>query len=232
MKTAAVLWTGGKDSVLAWREARARYDVACCVTFVPDPPEPFVAHPLELVRAQAAAAGLPHRSVPVSAPYEQGYEDAIDGLARDGIEVLVTGDIDRVHGQDNWIVQRARGRVEVDRPLWQADRRVVLERMLAEGWDVRITLAYHEHFAPPGVAGRALDAELVAGFVARQEQGGLDACGENGEYHTCVLWAPGFAQRLELVGARVEQAEAYAHLVFDGVRAADRPLTDSSGDRA
>lgn len=217
MKRAAVLWTGGKDSVLAWLALRGSLDVRLLATFVPEPATPFLAHPLPLIRAQAASAGLPHRALPIREPWKESYEEAIDSLADEGIEVLVTGDMDRVDGHDSWIVERARGRVEVARPLWQAERRGVLQSLLDQGLHVRCTLARRDAFQR-SIVGRRFDRELVGELGEREGVDGFDACGENGEYHTCVLDAPGFDRPLRLEGERVEQTGEFEHLVFDTVR--------------
>ena len=216
MTNAAVLWTGGKDSTLALLRARERFGIACLATFVPDPPRPFLAHPLECMRAQAAALGIEHRALSVREPLDAGYEAAIDALAADGIEALITGDMDRVAGHDNWIVERARGRVAVERPLWHADRPAVLRELLDRGVQAVCTLARRDAFDAT-IVGRPLDAVLARELIARHGVDGFDACGENGEYHTCVLDAPGFRSPLRLRAARVEAAGAFDRLAFDGV---------------
>ena len=168
------------------------------------------------MRAQARALGLEHRTLPVREPLDAAYEAAIETLAAEGIDVLVTGDMDRVAGHDNWIEERARGRVDVERPLWQADRASVLRELLASGLRAVCTLSRDDAFAEP-LAGRELDAALVEELVSRPGHAGFDACGENGEYHTCVIDGPGFSRGLRLRGARVERAPGYHHLVFDSV---------------
>jgi len=214
--TAAVLWTGGKDSALALHRARQQFHIACLVTFVPDPPRPFLAHPVECMRAQAAALGLEHRTVPVAEPLAPAYERAIAALAAEGIGTLITGDMDRIEGHDNWIVERAAGLVDVARPLWHADRADTLRELLDVGLRAVCTLARDEAFEQ-SIVGRTLDAPLVEALIRRHGTGGFDACGENGEYHTCVLDGPGFSHALRLDGARVETGDGFTHLVFDAI---------------
>lgn len=216
MERAAVLWTGGKDSCLALLAVRERYEVTRLVTFTADPPRPFLAHPLPLLAAQADALGLEHEVVPLREPLAEAYEAAFDRLASDGTDVVVTGDMDRVGGHDNWVVERARGRIGVEQPLWQADRIAVLGELQRLRLDVVCTLEKREVFDAP-IVGRRFDTELVAELCRRHGSEGFDACGENGEYHTCVLMAPGFRHPLRLEGARILDAGPYRHLAFDGV---------------
>ena len=221
MSRAAILWTGGKDSTLAWLRMRDELDVVELVTFVPEPARPFLAHPLECARAQARSIGLAHRELTVREPYEAGYEAAIQTLADEGIEVLVTGDMDRVHGHDSWIVERARGRAEVVRPLWKADRIEILRELARHEVQAICTLARNDTPARE-LVGQMLDAERIEGLVAAHGEDGFDACGENGEFHTCVLWAPGFQDRLELETAGTEDLGWATRLVVEGVTTTPR----------
>ena len=60
-------------------------------------------------------------------------------------------------------------------------------------------------------AGRRYDAELLADFPDT-----VDPCGENGEFHTCVVAGPMFSRRLAVTtGERVERdGYAYCDLVM------------------
>jgi len=64
---------------------------------------------------------------------------------------------------------------------------------------------------PADFAGRKFDAQLLADLPA-----GIDPCGENGEFHTCVVAGPMFAKRLAVTtGERVERdGYAYCDLVI------------------
>ena len=63
---------------------------------------------------------------------------------------------------------------------------------------------------PPSFAGRKFDAALLADFPD-----GIDPCGENGEFHSCVVAGPMFSRRVEVsVGETVERdGFAYADLL-------------------
>lgn len=213
---AAVLWTGGKDSAVALAEAAARFDELCLVTFVPADGSEFKAHPLPLIEAQAAALPWPHRRAVVREPYAEGYRAAIAELAAQGVGTLVTGDIAEVDGHSNWIAERADGLCEVWHPLWGAARIPHLERLLREGYEVLISLAKRSH-RDGALAGRRLDAALLAELRADADAGLLDPCGENGEYHTWVLDGPHFTRRLLPRLGAPEVAEGWRRVVLEGV---------------
>jgi diphthamide synthase (EF-2-diphthine--ammonia ligase) len=102
-KRAMVLWTGGKDSSLAFYKAKAAgYDIVGLVTFVPLDGE-FLAHPLSFMKYQAEALGVPHYAVEIREPFKASYEQAISSLKEKyDIDTLVTGDIAEVDGLPNW----------------------------------------------------------------------------------------------------------------------------------
>jgi len=191
---AAVLWTGGKDCALALQEVRKKVDVVCLTTFVPEKAI-FKAHPLSLMNKQAAALGIRHSKYRVAPPYRKGYANALKRLrSRYSIDVLVTGDIDQVAGQPNWIRSCAEPLgFKVLTPLWGRDRKALLERFWRAGFEAVIS------FVNPPLGrefiGRKLDRECV------RELGripGVDLCGENGEYHTMIVSGPGFKSGIKI----------------------------------
>ena len=60
---------------------------------------------------------------------------------------------------------------------------------------------------------------------------GVDPCGENGEFHTCVVAGPMFARGLPVTtGERVERdGYAYCDLVMAGKRRLNCPVAATSG---
>jgi diphthamide synthase (EF-2-diphthine--ammonia ligase) len=67
---------------------------------------------------------------------------------------------------------------------------------------------------PADFAGRKFDSSLLANL-----REGVDPCGENGEFHTCVVAGPMFSRRIPVAtGARVERdGYAYCDLVMANV---------------
>ncbi len=194
----AVLWTGGKDSALALHLS-VSFEVTELVTFVP-PDAHFQAHDLRLMACQARAVGLPHRQIVVEAPYEAGYERALESLRASGIERVVSGDIAEVGGQPNFIAARAeRVGMKLDLPLWGVDRRAHLRQIVELGFDVMLTFV-NEPWLDASWVGRHLDARALTELSLLSQQNGLDLAGENGEYHSMVLAGPGWKETLQVIG--------------------------------
>jgi uncharacterized protein (TIGR00290 family) len=213
---AAVLWTGGKDSALALYEARrAGYRVGGLVTFAP-PERDFLAHPLAIMKLQAAALGLPHIVWPVREPFREGYEAGLCSLKETmGIDTVITGDIAEVDGQPNWIRERSRPvGMDVITPLWGRDRMELLQRLLALRFTV-IFSCIKTRWLTADWVGRELDRAAIADLRAIRDRNGLDLCGEEGEYHTLVTDAPVFRRRLHIAASRVRERDDLAYLEIE-----------------
>jgi diphthine-ammonia ligase len=198
-KRAAVLWTGGKDCALACYEAgQAGCNVACLVTFAPEKPD-FLAHPMEVMKFQAQALGLPHKVIQISKPYDTSYTAAIAALhEKQGIEVLITGDIAEVDHQPNWIRERSKGTgVEVVTPLWDYDRADLIRRLISDNFKV-IFSCVKLPWLNAGWLGREITWETLEELSKLSASNGLDICGENGEFHTLALDAPFFKKRIKI----------------------------------
>ncbi|WP_348685687.1 hypothetical protein [Aeromonas bestiarum] len=213
MSRVILLWSGGKDAMLALCHARdAGHQVVALATFAPLEPR-FLAHPLPLVRRQATALGLPHLLVTIEAPFEQSYETALSRLQQEwNLDGVVTGDIDSVGGAPNWIRERSQPLgLAVHTPLWQQSRQTLLADMLARGIVAHLSCVDTRVLAPEW-AGRSLNATTLAELQQLAERQGFDACGEQGEYHTMVTDGPGFAAPLRLDGWQVARQDHLAYL--------------------
>jgi diphthine-ammonia ligase len=192
-------WSGGKDSALALHEAAgAGAEPRLLVAMMTAAGERSRSHGLsrELLSAQAAALGLPIR---FGAAAWDGYEAEIvrvlgAAVAEFGATVGVFGDID-VERHRRWeeSVCAAAG-AQACLPLWQRDRRAVMDDLLEAGLEA-VIVAVRDGVLPPELLGRTIDDRLVAEI----EAAGSDPAGENGEYHSVVVDGPLFDERLALV---------------------------------
>jgi len=198
-KNASVLWTGGKDSSLAFYEARLLgYKIVSLVTFVPDKPA-FRAHPLAFMKYQADALGLPHYIWQVSEPFKKAYEKAIYSLRKkEGIDTLITGDIARIDGYPNWIKEcSAYADIDVLAPLWGCDRLELLTRFLAYKFKGIFSCVKKPWFTDEWL-GMELNKDSLDRLCAIHAKTGLDISGEEGEYHTLVTDGPLFKKSIHI----------------------------------
>ncbi|MBS1879643.1 MAG: diphthine--ammonia ligase [Actinobacteria bacterium] len=191
-------WSGGKDSAWALHQAaRAGASPRLLLSMMVEGGERSRSHGVsrEVLAAQAAALGIPIR---FGAASWTGYEEEFHRLlvteaVAAGTTVGIFGDID-LQEHRAW-VERVCGEAGVRAclPLWQRDRRAVVDELLGAGLEA-VIVAVRDGVLPTNLLGRTLDPELVAEI----ERHGADAAGESGEYHSLVVNGPLFQRRLEV----------------------------------
>lgn len=208
-----VLWSGGKDCNLALKLAKeAGYEVIALVTFHSETTE-FRAHPKVWMELQSKALGIPHMLVEIREPFAGNYEIQLKKLKDQlGISIVVSGDISEVHGNANWITERAAAvGLKAFLPLWYKDREEVMDLLLKFHFEVILTLVKSPWLGEEFV-GRKMDSELIETFQSLGKENGLDLCGEQGEYHTMVTNGPGYRSPVSLNSFQITQYEELFHL--------------------
>lgn len=205
-------WSGGKDSCLALHRAMSTGCPLKLFTMFEETGLRSRSHalPMELLRAQAAALGLPHETRQASwGEYESVFIAALDDFKREGAEAAVFGDIDiEEHGLWEEKVCTAAG-LKARLPLWQEDRRALMEEFIGLGFKAVIVVVNEKMLDP-----RFLGRELSAGLLKELEREGVDLCGENGEYHTAVLDGPVFQRPVAARPAERLSREGYSFLTM------------------
>lgn len=190
---AAVSWSAGKDSCLAWRRAcEAGAPVATFLTMC-DEDGHSKSHQIApaLVQAQADAAGVAWRPVRVApGGYAAAFDTALRALRDDGHTHLVFGDID-LQAHRDWLEPAcARAGLEAWFPLWGTPRPALARAVIDAGIRARL-VCVDTRWLDDGFAGADYDDALLARLPP-----GVCPCGEGGEFHTFVHDAPGFAAPL------------------------------------
>lgn len=96
-------------------------------------------------------------------------------------------------------------------PLWERPTLPLAHAMIESGLEAYLATVDLKKL-PAEFAGRKFDRQLLADLPD-----GVDPCGENGEFHTCVVAGPMFSRRLAVAtGERVERdGYAYCDLVTE-----------------
>ena len=214
-----ISWSSGKDSAFALHEVRrsGAYDVVGALTTVTETFGRVSIHGVrqEILHAQLAAAGLPPRIVPIPYPcpnevYETRMGDAVAEAVQDGVTHMIFGDL-FLEDVRAYREQKLAGTgITPVFPLWGRPTRVLAEQMIDAGLRACIATVDLKKL-PAEFAGRSFDRALLADLPE-----GVDPCGENGEFHTCVLDGPIFSRPLAVTtGVRVERdGYAYCDLVM------------------
>ncbi len=207
-------WSGGKDSALAfWRARHSGAMPVGLLNMLAENGERSRSHglPVAVLRAQAAALGLPMVFGQADwANYESAWVEQTRALAQDLNALhVVFGDID-LQAHRDWEEQVCvQAGVQAWLPLWQASRMDLLHEMLQLGMRALIVSARADCV---DLLGETLSHAVIRSLTER----GADACGENGEYHTCVLDMPGFTEPLNVrLGEKEISPEGYGFLRVD-----------------
>jgi len=196
---ALVSWSSGKDSAWALETVRGEnnIDIVGLLTTVTDGYGRVSMHGVreEILDRQAAALALPCRKVRippgcVNADYERALEAALAEARGEGITHLVFGDL-FLEDVRRYREERLAGSgIAPLFPLWGRGTRDLALEMIDAGLEA-VLVCVDPKAVPAALAGRRFDRRLLAELPA-----GADPCGENGEFHTCVLGGPMLRERL------------------------------------
>lgn len=182
MKKAVSSWSGGKDSCLALSRAFATgYEVTQLLTMFDESGIRSRSHAVsrEVMQAQADALGLKFVAPAASwQKYETVFTDTLRNLKSEDIEAAVFGDIDlREHREWEEKVCAA-AQIKAVLPLWNEKRLDLVEEFLDENFQA-VVICVNEKFLPKEFCGRVFDWQFIKDLPDE-----VDACGENGEFHT------------------------------------------------
>lgn len=211
MKT-LLSWSTGKDS--AWSLHVLRQDpsveVAGLFTTVNEAFDRVAMHAVrrQLLKAQAAAAGLPLHVIDIPWPcsneaYEQRLGAFVAAQKAAGVEAMAFGDLFLEDIRAYRVDKLAGSGIEPVFPIWGRDTAQLAREMIAGGLKARLTCVDPAKL-PAAFAGRQFDAELLADLPE-----GIDPCGENGEFHTCVYAGPIFSRAIDVDLGEVQTRDGF-----------------------
>lgn len=213
-------WSGGKDAAWALHVLRQRDDVEVVGLLTTVTTEYRRASMqgirVEVLRAQAAAAGLPLLEAGIPAHCDNGAYDAAmaralaEAAARwPGLRTAAFGDLFLADIRAYRAQRLAAAGWELLTPLFDADTAALARQMRAGGLRAHLCCVDTRQL-DARMAGRAFDESLL-----RELPAGIDPCGENGEFHTCVSAGPMFAAPLRLrQGETILRDDRFAYTDF------------------
>ena len=212
---ALLAWSSGKDSAWALHVLREQggadaVEVVGLLTTLNEAYARVAMHAVrvELLRAQAAAVGLPVTEVPLpwpcsNAQYEAAMGGALEEARRAGITVVAFGDL-FLEDVRRYREDRMAGTgLRPSFPLWGQPTDALARRMIAGGLRARLTCVDPRQLAP-SFAGRELDEALLAALPAS-----VDPCGERGEFHTFAYDGPMFARPVAIRAGEIVERDGF-----------------------
>lgn len=192
-KSFVMSWSGGKDSALAYYRAVLEGNVPLALfTMFEEDGTKSRSHglPLAVMEAQAERMGLPLVTGKASwSGYEKEFIEQLKIFKAQGIDMGVYGDIDLQDHLD-WVQKvSAEAGMQVNHPLWQEPRKKLLEELIDEGFQAVITVVDTDRLDE-----RFLGRQFTHELIGELEAAGVDACGEEGEFHTIIVDGPIFVE--------------------------------------
>lgn len=217
MKRVALSWSSGKDSAWALHVLRQMpgVEVVALITTFNQSADRVAMHAVrrELVKVQADRVNLPLWAVDLPWPCpNEVYEELMGNLCRraraDGVDSIAFGDLFLEE------IRQYRERhlkpvgLEALFPLWQLSTPELARRMIAGGLQAKVT-CIDRNKLDASYLGREFDANFL-----RDLPPGIDACGENGEFHTFVYDAPVFSRPIDVESGSVVERAGFAFADF------------------
>lgn len=202
---AIVSWSGGKDSALALYDAQRDFEIVALLTTVTEVYDRISVHGVRtsLLECQAQALNCDLEKVNISPTcsneeYETKMRAALDGYRKAGVFFVICGDIFledvRRYREEKLFTAGLKGVF----PLWKRDTTELAHRFMTLGFKA-ILCCVDTSVLDQEFAGQPFDQETLARLPPT-----VDACGENGEFHSFVFDGPNMAKQVEYrVGERV-----------------------------
>ena len=208
-------YSGGKDSTLALATLRAdpTVRVVGLLTTVSPAYDRVSIHGIRrsILAAQARSLELPVFEATLDAQssndaYENAWSVAFERVrqALGDVRHIAYGDLYLSDVRDYREQLSLRMGATPIFPLWGEDTSALAERFVREGYEAYLTCVDTSQL-DAAFAGRRFDRSLLDALPR-----GVDPCGENGEFHTCVVDGPLFRERVMVdVGSRVLRDERF-----------------------
>ncbi len=199
MENVLVSWSGGKDSALALYEIlkNKSYQVSALLTTLTKDYDRISMHGVRrvLLERQVASLGFPLEKVFISKnasneEYEANMGRVLAKYRQGGITSVVFGDIFladlRKYREDKLASMDLQGIF----PIWKRDTRELVHSLTALGFKA-ITTCVDTTMLGAQFVGRLIDEQFLSDLPST-----VDACGENGEYHSFVVDGPIFKEKI------------------------------------
>ena len=206
-------WSSGKDSAWALHMLNLQYPgaVHALLTTVNETVNRVAMHAVrrDVLEAQATAAALPLVVVPIPHPcpnevYEARMRIAVADAVAAGFTHAAFGDL-FLEDVRRYRVERLAGTgLEPLFPAWGIPTDRLAREMLSNGLRARVACV-DTRTLDAAFVGREFDRSLLEELPS-----GVDPCGENGEFHTCVYAGPMFKKPLVLEPGEVVTREPFA----------------------
>ena len=191
-------WSGGKDSALALYHCLKNpgIEIKYLVTAINDAADRISMHGVrtELLVKQAESIGIPLYQIrlpemPDMETYDSTMRHHLEYFRSEGITHSIFGDIfleDLKKYRDERLAEMGMTGIY---PLWKRNSQALMDEFFELGFGTVIACVQERL---ERIAGKEITPELLLSLP-----GGVDVCGENGEFHTFAFKGPIFKREIE-----------------------------------
>jgi len=217
MERVLVSWSSGKDCAWSLYLLRRQpgIEVVGLLTTINAEFDRVAMHGTRrsVLETQAAAAGLPLWAIPLPWPcsneiYEQRMAEACRRALDQRVDAIAFGDLFLQEIRQYREKQLMPTGLEPLFPLWEIPTAELAQEMIAAGLRAKIVCVDSRQL-DPAFAGRDFNADLLRNLPA-----GIDPCGENGEFHTCVYDGPMFSMPIPLEYGETVNRDGFIYTDF------------------
>jgi uncharacterized protein (TIGR00290 family) len=199
-------WSGGKDSSLALYHIlnNKNFSVEKLLTTVNNKYKRISMHGVreELLQQQAAALQIPLQKIilddqPSMNDYEMQMTEVLKQLKDEKFTHSIFGDIFLEDLKTYRESQLAKLKLSAVFPLWKKDTTKLIREFIDLGFKT-IIVCVNEKYLDKSFCGRIIDEKFLEDLPPN-----VDACGENGEFHTFVFDGPIFKSPIEFTKGEI-----------------------------
>ncbi len=195
MKQSVIFWSGGKDSALALYRAQQdpEIEIKALICTLNKEYCRISMHGIreEILDIQVAEIGIPLIKMwvpnePTNASYEGVLREVYQQLKRDGIDTVIFGDIflEDLRAYREQILKEAG--LNGYFPLWQKSTGSLIKEFIHLGFKT-VTCCISTTCLDENWLGKEINTQFIQDLPLH-----VDACGENGEFHTFCFAGPIF----------------------------------------
>jgi uncharacterized protein (TIGR00290 family) len=159
-----------------------------------------------LLEVQASSLNIPLITIevpeePTMAEYEAAMMDKVKWLKEQGVTHSIFGDIFLEDLKTYREEELATAGIQCEFPIWRRDTKKLVSEFIEEGFKA-IVVCVNEKFLDKSFCGRMIDENFLNDLPST-----VDACGENGEFHSFVYSGPVFKYPLPFIKGEIVYKE-------------------------
>ena len=204
----AVLFSGGKDSTMAYYKAvEEGHDVKYLVSLISDNPASYMFHVanIHITELSAEALGIPLLKKVTKGIKEEELEDLtsiLKELKDNGVEGIYSGALHSVYQKSRIDSICDELGLKSCAPLWHRDPEEYMREIIELGFEVIITSVSAEGLDEYWL-GKKIDSSVLEDIIDLNKKYGMHMAFEGGEAETLVLDGPIFNKRIKIVESEV-----------------------------